>query len=492
MEYIQEIIEKISPYYKKKGRPSAEHILTYDSPTETLEPVYFWILDFLNGMFGGDVEKIVDNFCSSPGSGHFSELQGKASHMQQEASRVLGVVNSILKGIINLIYDLKEFKLRLKQYENAKSNNKLESEAGLLALKQIWMDRVDLQRGQGSINALTAGNLNFVTLRDAFLVINSIKQIDNIDLNERVKRILKPRVQEFFEWKKRSEQELKKRFEIEKIYLKSQVNALKLNARWAKPYLKASQRLTSNNDLSTDPALVNVFNTILLQLSLMGKNKINIDEEIISKNLPKDFKKIKNLRDYYPIIFVDFKFRGIPSKAGQHYVFGGRVEIGFKAYALNNEEFLLFKEKLNESDLEDSLKLVEGMTDDSLLQLKVDIEEFFSDKEEDKNSEKGLENTDPFSALFAFLKPNKKTKDKSKDSKEQDKEKIKILKKIGIKPDKYPEKYLRSLAEANAINNCYNVFDIYKKAHGMASLPYVKEAEKKAPISSSEKFFGFK
>ena len=106
------------------------------------------------------------------------------------------------------------------------------------------MDKVDLQRGQGSINAMSSGNLQFVTLRDAFLSAKSPEDVDKIDLNERVKRILKPRVQEFFEWKKRSEQELRKRFEIEKTYLKSQVAALKLQSKWAKPYLKAAEKLT--------------------------------------------------------------------------------------------------------------------------------------------------------------------------------------------------------------------------------------------------------
>ena len=76
-----------------KPKPSADHQLIYNSTSETLEPVYFWLLDFMNQVFGGNVEKIMDNFASSPGSGHFSELQGKATQMQQEASRVLGTVN---------------------------------------------------------------------------------------------------------------------------------------------------------------------------------------------------------------------------------------------------------------------------------------------------------------------------------------------------------------------------------------------------------------
>ncbi|MFA7707560.1 MAG: hypothetical protein WCX73_01295 [Candidatus Pacearchaeota archaeon] len=475
---------------KAKPKPSEEFNLVYNSSSETLEPIYFWILDLMNKVFGGNVKKIVDNFASSPGSGHFSELQGKVSQMQQEASRVLGTVNNILKGVINLIYDLKEFKIRLSYYDSAKSNDSAEAEAGLLALKQMWMDKVDIQRGQGSINALSSGNLNFITLRDSFLIAKSVKEIDDMDLNERVKRILKPRVQEFFEWKKRSEQELRKRFEIEKIYLKSQTNALKLNARWAKPYLKAAQQLSQNEKLASQPELVNVFNTIFLQLILMATSVVSVSQEVTDKNLPYNFKNLKGLRKYSGVVFIDFKFRGIPGKAGQHYVFGGRADVTFKAYALNEQEIKLFESKLGESDLEDSLKLVQGMTDESLKTLKLDLKELLEDTNKKEDSE---EDTNPFSALFSFLKSQKKPTEEPKEDllgEKEDKE-LSLIKRNGIKKDNYPEEYLRNIAEANAINNCFFLFDVYKKAHGMASFPYADEASAKAPKSKLEEVFGF-
>ena len=48
-------------YKKRKERDegaSAEFKLIYDSTSETLEPVYFWILDFMNDMFGKNLQKI--------------------------------------------------------------------------------------------------------------------------------------------------------------------------------------------------------------------------------------------------------------------------------------------------------------------------------------------------------------------------------------------------------------------------------------------------
>ena len=491
MTEIDNIIKEISPYYKKKKEPSSEHELVYDISTESLEPVYFWILDFMNGLFGGNVEKITDNFSSSPGSGYFSETQGKIIQMQQQATSIMVQINTLIRSVMNLIYDLKEFEILLKQYEDANSNDKSKSEAGVLALKQRWMDKVDILRGNGSINALATGNLQFVTLRDFFMTINSAEEVDSKDLdaNDRVKRILKPRIEEFIEWQKRSEQELTKKLEIEKSYLKSQVKSLKLYTRWAKPYLKAAQQLEANEKLGSNPALVNVFNVLMLELTLMGTGSINIENAVLDKELPKDFKKMK-LRKYHPIVFVDFNFRSLQRRIREGFIIGGRADVSFKSYALNEDELLLLKDKLDQSDLNDSLKLIQGMTDESLAQLQEDLEKYMEEDEDEEKEEKEErpDNINPFSALFSFIKPRKK----EKESKDEGKEKLKRLKEKGIKSEGYHEQYVRNLAEAEAINKCYTVFDIYKKAHGMASLPYRDDAEAESPQTGMEKAFGFK
>lgn len=503
MGYIDDLIVKVSPYYegrkKKKDRgadvsvPSAEHQIVYDSLSESLEPVYFWVLDFMNGMFGGKVTKLVDNFASSPGSGHFSEQGLKKSQMQQQAMNALANVNTVLKSVLNLIQDLKNFQLLLVDYENADSPDKQKAEVGMLSLKQRWLDKVDIQRGIGSINAMATGNLQFVTLRDAFMIVNKPEDVDKkeLDLGERVKRVLKPRLEEFLQWKKRSEQELTKRFEVEKIYFKSQVESLKLYSRWAKPYLRAAQQLETNEKLGMQPELVSVFNMLILELTLMGQSPINKAEKAYSGDLPKAFEKMKNLRRYNSVVFVDFKFRGVPTKIpqGQHYGFGGRAEVTFKAYALSDEEIELLKHKLSESDLEDSLKMVQGMTDESLAQLKMDIDEFIGKTEKEKKEKKEKEeDTNPFTALFSVFKKEEKGK-----KTEVGEINVAELEKKAKKPINYAETYIRNLAEAEAINSCFTVFDIYKKAHGMAAFPYnAGEEEAEPPRLESEKLFGFK
>ena len=292
---VSEIIESVSSYYQKKKEPEATHTLVYDSSSETLEPVYFFILDLMNDL-GLAPQKLIDNFSSTPGSGHFSEMGSKATMMQQQAGKILGDVNTVLRSVLNIIYDLKEFKTRLQSYDGLKSKNKDEQEAAVLSMKQIWMDKVDIAKGNSGLKAMAFGQGGFQTLIDAFLAIKdeSLKDSNGreIDLNDRIKRILKPRIIEFNIWLSESEKELRKRYELEKTYLKSQVNSLKLYSRWARPYLKAAQDLEQKEKFR-EPALVKMFDTIILELTLMGKNKLDIADSASKGEVPSEFSKPK-------------------------------------------------------------------------------------------------------------------------------------------------------------------------------------------------------
>ncbi len=432
-EDTSEIIAKINPQYKT---PIWEHSLVYDSPAEQLEPVYFWILEFTKDL-GFKVEKLVDNFSASPGSGYFGEMGGRAKIMQEEGMKIMGTVGAMVKSLINLLYDLKEFEIRLKQYDIAKSKDPKEAEAGILGLKQIWLEKVDKQK-IGSIDALTM-QLGYTTLRDAFMVAKTPEDVDKMDLNDRVKRLLKLRVAEFLAWKYSSEAELRKRFEVEKAWVKSQVGTLKLYARWAKPYLKATEELMMK-EKAREPALVKAFNIILLELCILGKNKIDIVKEVDAGNLPKAFRNLKLKRDYHACILIDFVFRGTPSRTQTGYILAGRTEVNFKAFALNDDELKVLNKELEKTDFSDALRLVETITEESLSQMLEDIEHFIG-----------------------------------KEKKEEEKEKKKIKKEekepeIGkIKKDKFEESVIRALAEQRAAELCYKIYDIYKKSHGMAS-----------------------
>ena len=480
MAEIYKILGKVNPWkyaensselIKKHKSPSeipaeevepktlSEHNLTYDSSSETMEPIYFFILDLMND-FGIKSEKIVDNFTSSPGSSHFSEMGQKASVMQQQATKILGDVNNVLRSVLNLVYDLRDFRTRLQHYEGLNSSNENTRNAARLSLKQIWLDRVDMNRGNAGIKAMSLGQGGFQTLLDAFLIVDdeSLKGKDGkeIDLNDRIKRILKPRIMEFNQWVVNSERELKKRYEIEKSYLKSQVNSLKIYSRWAKPYLKAAYDLEMKPGEERNPELVNTFDTNILELVLFGTQKVKPQNEVSKEAL-----KTKGTRDFFSCFVVDFKFRGIPQKTQQgQYVFGGRAEVKFSSFVLNESEVNMVKKEIDKSDVADVLNLVEGITTESLEKLQEDIDEFLEEPTEEEKKKIRLGDsfkefksswTDSFKDLFGSKKTNKKDEE-------------------NMKPDNFAEKtYIRPFAEESARGTIYTLFDIYKKAHGMPS-----------------------
>jgi hypothetical protein len=459
---VSQIIEEVSPYYKKEGKPETSHTIIYDSPAETLEPLYFFVLDLMND-FGLNPEKLIDNFASSPGSGHFGEMGQRSAVMQQQGAQTMERINAILRSVLNLVYDLKDFRIRLSHYDDVNAKDEAKVDAARMALKQVWMDKVDINKGQSSIKAMALGQAGFQTLIDAFLIAKDEKTVNKLDLNDRVKRILLQRVYEFNGWLMHSEKELRKRYEMERAYLKSQVNSLKLYSRWAKPYLKAAAQLEQNTD-NRSPALVKAFSTTILELTILGKRTFKVKEAAIEGDLPKEFgsdkflKKIK--RKYHTCILIDFNFRGIPQKASQRgdYAFGGRTEITFKGYSLNDDEIAKFEEELAKSDIEDTLKLINGATDESLEQIQDEIN-FFLNEEEKKEEKKKTGEVNPFLAILGKYDKEEK-KEKSKDKKEVKE----------IKPDDwYEENYYRKLVGTDAKDTAFLLFDIYKKSHGMAS-----------------------
>ena len=425
--------------------PIEKHSLAYDNFSQALEPIYFWILDYINKEYRNS-EKLIDNFTTSPGSAQFSEMGGRLTRMQDEAMKMMATSGTIIKSILNIVYDLKEFKIRLSLYDDLKSNDKARKNAAVLSLKQLWIDQVDaIKRGTTSIKGL-AQSLDYVTLIDAFMVADSLDRVKQLDLNDRVKRILEQRVAEFFKWLEESERELRKRFQIEKLYLKNQVNSVKLYARWIKPYLKASRALEQR--ASSTSALVSSFNTTLLELTLMGKRPYKMDDDINNNVLPEYFKN-KFKKVFNTIVIVEFKYRSAPERVGQGgYGFRGRVEMDFTSYALIDEEIKVLKRELEKDDLGDLIKLVEGTTDDSLAQIQVDLDEFIGD-EKDKE-DKSSNDVNPFSALFSVFKSEKKSEEE-------------------IPKDSSMEKIIRSQAILSARVRCRKLYNSYKGANEMVS-----------------------
>ena len=168
-------------------------------------------------------------------------------------------------------------------------------------------------------------------------------------------------------------------------------------------------------------------------------------------------------RDYYSCTLVEFKFRGIPQRVSQqsHYSFGGRAEVSFKSYVLNSDELEKLEEELKASDTEDVFKLIEGSTGESLEKIQDEINYFLEEKDESQENE-NEDRSNPFVALIGGYEKKQEKEDKKENPAE---------KKIWWpgKESFIEETSLRPLAEEKAKEMAFRIFDVYKKAHGMAS-----------------------
>ena len=295
------------------------------------------------------------------------------------------------------------------------------------------------------------------TVIDAFMAAEDLQDVEKIDLNDRVKRIIQQRLGEFKEWLKESSQELRKRYNIERNYLKGQFNNLKLYARWIKPYLTAAKNLEQK--ASPTAALVHAFNTVLFELTLLAETDYNLAEEVDKGDLPKSFKKIKT-RKYSPIMIIELKFRSIPERANQGYGFRGKLDVEFTSYALNDSELKILRREIEKDDVEDLLTYsIEPITQ-SMNDIAKEVEEFIDDKEniaEEEISEESQNknDTNPISALLSIFKSSKKDSKKMNDD--------------FVPKDSDVEKMARSQAIIKSRLECQKFYGLYKKVHNMPS-----------------------
>jgi hypothetical protein len=365
---------------KEKNLVGPEYRIIYDAFGKTLEPVYFWLLDFLEKV-GFETKKVSESMSPSVTSYFFGDMGARRTQIEKRVSEIMATVNTVIKSIVNLLYDLKQFDERLAIYDDFKDKKKGAKEE----LKRIWMDEVDIKKGTGSIHNLTTSEkYSFITLRDAFFAVDTQEEIDEIDLNTRVKNILRSRLKEYEKWLKEGERELRQRRKIELTYLKSQVSSLKMYTEWAKPYLKAIKRLGFKDLESNMPQLVMAFNQTWIEITLRGYKEIYFEKDLPVRFKPKKPKGPKA----YAVLEIEFKYRTAPivvESGGGRSGYGqtGNVDMTFRSYAFSEDEW----KKLREKEIEEDLELIDALTNESILAIKEDLDKYLGELESGKVKE---------------------------------------------------------------------------------------------------------
>lgn len=126
----------------------------------------------------------------------------------------------------------------------------------------------------------------------------------------------------------------------------------------------------------------------------------------------------------------------------------------------------MLNQEIDKSDIGDVFGLVEGITTESLEQLKDDID-FFLEESKEEEFQMPKEQSNPFVALVGGYNKKAEMPKNNSSKRGQVKEEKKI---ISVVPDNWTEKtHLRTIASKNAKDLAFNLFDTYKKSHSMPS-----------------------
>ncbi|MEM2874338.1 MAG: hypothetical protein QW063_02760 [Candidatus Nanoarchaeia archaeon] len=504
LKILREIDKALKPKqsvtYILKGDAVATRALTHDAFGESIEPTYYWILDFLRENMGYNVSKSADFFAASEASGYYGEMGQRRTAMETrlagggQVPGIFGTINAVVKSILALIFDLKMFDLRLKHYDDAKSKNPEIKKTAINGLKGIWLNEVDKQKGNAAIDILTT-QLGFITLRDAFMIVpvqdwyvpdagpKKIEEIKDkadkcvkaMDLTDVVKRVLAPRIKEFIDWLYLSEKELRNRRAVEKAYLKAQVTSLKLYTRWARPYLIATQKLLpaeyhelqeKHKELGLGPeAIPTPFHALWIYLELFGDKSVKLEVTKMPGYVRQEI-KLDN-EDERPLhaIEVRLAFRATPigivgARQERGYGFTGRTVLMFVSYVLKKKHLKMLEDWKDD----EVLNYIDVMTTETLEAMHEDLHKYLEEEPE-------IEEKPPIKEI-PFMKWVKETFGTIQKFNEQAKELYKKIPKFKLtEKDAWTVARLMLIAREKAKKDCDKLFIAYRKNYGMLTPP---------------------
>jgi hypothetical protein len=348
--------------YPGHRSPVEQHTLELENVAEPVEPFYFQLLDQLQNQEGWRVTKLVDTVTSTNGPGFSTDLTARVTQQQHQAAEQMLRMQHQVRTLLQQWQKWKDLREQLRAYDAASEKNGPDRETAEWALHLRW---------RRLIEAAPEGHRT------------------NTDT-------------EFRRWRKQSETDLRRLVEIDRRLLAQQLNFLKLQAGWLRPYLQTSVAPTGKND----PSLVNAFNTALFEVLLLVELPSGIDVRVQKGELPKMLSNRKHQRAA-PVLLIELRFRAIPERAkAGHYGYRGRVTMTFTSYALREDELRVLVRELQRSDWGEVLGIVEADLAGNLSALLNDLDELLVEPDTTAVSsgkpESPSTNANPFTALFDF------------------------------------------------------------------------------------------
>ncbi len=371
----------------------------------------------------------------------------KRKALEDRAMQLLGSVNTVVKSIISITYELKELDRNYSFYKLAESSDLQKKAASELALKRIFIDNVDARKGGASLSALSRaptqgqGGAGFIDLISVFYSVKSLKDTEALQRNEQYKNIIKNRYVEYEEWKKINKADLSNRREMLLQYLKSQAAAYEMYKNWAVESLSILNRInmkgvTNASDYMNAAKRPDIMETSEFSVEVMAAKSMYVREyeveyqrafgtkgpELPSKVTPlgklltegpKEGSRSflhTSLRKHGPKVvaaleasfsFTEKQFfpKGVPQDRAQYM---GTLGIKIKPYCFTLDEWYLFKKALETYINKTVFQNLDQVSVSSLNVIKKDLDKYIAEAEKKDEKEKPKSNYALFDIYQAF------------------------------------------------------------------------------------------
>ena len=477
--------------------------LTWEKYFASIEEPYFFVLSTLRDSFGWkDVDKIKDIFSASETSAFYGSLGSRLSIAQDRVSHYSSSIGKFMQELFKMAQELRKIEERIELSQLADKGDR----AADRTLKGIWTDLVE----GGTKNALSVMGLSreagFTVLPDLFFntYIKTDKDVhdvvENLKFNKTIKTVLARKLKSYMVWKKHITRELINRKTFMKKHIKQYFLTIKMYINWLRPYLTHIKRLGMDESTLASPDLVAGFETSMTELEIL-------------------FKKKTKPGNFYSIILVHFLFKTQPrmefhQDGYQHRgpIHVGRVQMTFRGYVWTKKQIDDYKKlrKLEDfellatinAELNTALNTLGDDIKDYLLEIGEKVEEdtvklmrkYNIDQAEFSRWETSFENAKKQgydSSFETYLKQNKSKKTEKLQvfsifdpfkhlingfsELTTGRELFKFKEEIEIKPKKptkaelWNKKKEKKAAEKDLLGPLWEVYKIFKKAHGMLS-----------------------
>lgn len=418
---VKEVLENL----EEKGRNVDKTKIIFEKKGKIVESFYVDLINALKAD-GWEIVKHFERISITPmATGAGPIVQRLTTHQDRVTTlgKTIGEFTRTAFTIFNDIMKLEQLVMLINQYKNAKDES--EKSSALKRLKQYWAMKVDpAESGAGSIDSLAA-RYGMAVLRDAFYAVDSIKEAEKLDINERVKRILLIKLRSFFNWLELSMDDAPRRLNLLRKSLKQHIQWIKTYIEWMKPYLRVTKALRFFRP--DRPDILELLDQTLITSGFFAFKEIKFDNQ-------------RFLICVYILVDEISKTRGVPVRpAGETVVRYGTLEVTMKCYAINDkekkniieaiksEEERIVEEELGSAivdmvrEMEDYLKEMEKKTKKYYEKL-LGVEERKEEKKKESFIERLKKETEFIGMIIEFFEKIGKKKEKKEEKKEEEKE----------------------------------------------------------------------